>query len=96
MAAPAFAASGDGEGDPAEGRVKFNTCMGCHGIDSYSNAYPRFKVPMLGGQHADYIIAALEAYASGEREHSTMHAQAASMSEQDYKDIAAFLAQPQP
>jgi cytochrome c553 len=84
--APALAA-----GDAEAGRVKANTCMGCHGIPGYSNVYPTYRVPKLGGQHAAYITAALKAYKTGERPHTTMHAQAESLSDQDIEDIAAFL-----
>lgn len=73
------------------GMEKANTCMGCHGIPGYSNAYPTYKVPKVGGQSPKYLEAALKAYRSGERPHGTMHAQAASMSDQDIADIAAYL-----
>ncbi|HXC09796.1 MAG TPA: c-type cytochrome [Steroidobacteraceae bacterium] len=78
-------------GDPALGEKKFYTCYGCHGIDNYRNAYPDYSVPMLRHQHASYIVAALQEYRSGERPHATMHAQAASLSDQDIEDIAAYL-----
>jgi cytochrome c553 len=78
-------------GDPSLGEKKFYTCYGCHGIDNYRNAYPDYSVPMLRHQHASYIVAALQEYRSGERPHATMHAQAASLSDQDIEDIAAYL-----
>jgi cytochrome c553 len=80
------------DGDVEAGIEKANTCMGCHGIPGYSNAYPTYKVPKIGGQPPAYIAAALKAYRSGERPHGTMHAQAASMSDQDIADIAAYIA----
>src|SRR5882672_9766660 len=78
-------------GDPALGEKKFYTCYGCHGIESYRNAYPDYSVPKLRHQHAAYLVAALHEYRSGERPHATMHAQAASLSDQDIEDIAAYL-----
>ena len=87
LAAPA-ALAGDGEA----GRLKANTCMGCHGIPGYNNAYPTYRVPKLGGQSADYIAAALQAYKPGERPHKTMQAQAQSLSDEDIADIATYLA----
>lgn len=87
IATPA-ALAGDGEA----GRLKANTCMGCHGIPGYNNAYPTYRVPKVGGQSADYIAAALKAYKSGERPHKTMQAQAQSLSDEDIADIAAYLA----
>jgi cytochrome c553 len=79
-------------GDPARGQVLSDTCMGCHGIPGYRNAYPSYRVPKLGGQHPDYIVIALQGYKNQTRPHKTMHAQAASLSDQDMKDIAAFFA----
>lgn len=81
-----------GGGDPAAGQVKAIPCMGCHGIPGYFNVYPSYRVPKLGGQHADYLVAALKAYKEGLRGHRTMQAQAASLSDQDMADIAAFFA----
>ncbi len=80
------------EGDPAAGKRKAYTCLGCHGIPDYKNVYPTYHVPKLAGQSAEYIVLALKAYTSGERPHSTMHAQAATLSEQDKLDIAAYFA----
>ena len=72
------------------GKQKAETCLGCHGIENYTNVYPTYPVPKLGGQNSQYIMDALKAYANGDRGHVTMHAQAASLSEQDIQDIAAF------
>lgn len=82
---PALAA-----GDAEAGRAKATTCMGCHGIADYHNVYPSYRVPKLGGQHAQYIVAALQGYRDGMRAHGTMHAQATSLSDQDMQDIAAY------
>ena len=67
------------------------TCGGCHGVTGYKNAYPNYHVPRIAGQNADYLIAALKAYKTGDREHPTMRAQGESLSEQDIQDIAAYL-----
>lgn len=79
-------------GDPAAGERKAATCAGCHGIEGWRNAYPAYHVPRLGGQHAEYIVAALKAYQSKQRSHRTMQAIAATLSEQDMADLAAFFA----
>lgn len=91
-AAPASSALNP-EADPAAGEIKATTCLGCHGIPSYDNIYPTYNVPKIAGQHEAYIIAALKSYKAGTRLHATMHAQAASLSEQDIADIAAYLSQ---
>ncbi len=77
-------------GDAAKGENKADTCLGCHGVPSYTNVYPSYHVPRLGGQHADYIVAALKAYQTGERSHSTMRAHAAGLSDEDMADIGAY------
>ena len=87
-----LAGAAQAAGDPEAGKVKFATCAGCHAIPGHTNAYPNYHVPRLGGQHPDYILAALNAYRSGERQHPTMQANAFTLSEQDLRDIAAFLA----
>lgn len=89
----AVASTAQAAGDPVEGAKKAKTCLGCHGIPGYRNAYPSYQVPKLGGQHPEYIVAALKAYRSGERIHETMQAQAASLTDQDILDIAAYFAQ---
>jgi cytochrome c553 len=81
-------------GNPVDGQKKFYTCYGCHGIENYRNAYPDYSVPELRHQHAEYIVEALRDYQTGQRPHSTMHAQAASLSEQDMQDIGAYLQGP--
>ncbi len=78
------------EGDPESGKVLSYTCLGCHGIEGYRNAYPSYRVPRLGGQTAEYIAIALRGYRDGERKHPTMQGQASSLSDQDIDDIAAY------
>jgi cytochrome c553 len=91
MAAPGAQAAGQVVGDSARGAKKIYTCYGCHGIENYRNAYPNYSVPKLKGQHAAYLVSALGEYQKGDRPHATMHAQSASLNEQDIEDIAAFL-----
>ncbi len=80
-------------GDPRAGQRKTSMCAGCHGIPGWRTAYPAvYSVPRLGGQHAEYMVAALKAYKAGERSHPGMQAIAASLSEQDMEDLAAYYA----
>tara|TARA_Y100000996_G_scaffold246420_1_gene193748 strand:+ start:20 stop:616 length:597 start_codon:yes stop_codon:yes gene_type:complete len=67
-----------------------STCLGCHGVVSYNNIYPTYKVPKLGNQHKDYIVSALKAYRSGERSHPTMKAHAANLSDLDIDKIGDY------
>lgn len=80
------------EGDAARGESLAYTCLGCHGIEGYRNAYPSYRVPMLGGQKAAYIVAAVKGYRDGLRVHPTMQAQASSLDDQQIEDVAAYLA----
>jgi cytochrome c553 len=77
-------------GDAAAGAQKAWLCSGCHGVPGWRNAYPVYHVPRLGGQHAEYLVAALKEYKEKQRAHSTMQAIAAGLSEQDMADLAAF------
>jgi cytochrome c553 len=79
-------------GDPHRGRELSYTCLGCHGIDGYRNAYPDYSVPKLEGQNAEYLAAALHGYRDGDRSHLTMHSQASELSDQDIADIAVYFA----
>ena len=80
------------KGDVAKGKALAYTCTGCHGITDYKNAYPSYRVPKIAGQNETYIVAALDGYRKGERNHPTMKAQASSYTDADIADIAAYLA----
>jgi len=68
-------------------------CQGCHGIPDWKTAFPEvYRVPKLGGQKANYIVAALKAYKSGERDFPTMRAIAAPLSDKDMADLANYYA----
>jgi cytochrome c553 len=78
-------------GNPTAGQQKTEMCTGCHGIEGWRTAYPEvYKVPKLGGQHGAYITKALQAYRAGERSHPSMRAIAATLSDQDIADLAAY------
>jgi len=90
-ATPALA----GDGDAGRGQKLAYTCMGCHGIENYKNAYPKYSVPKLKGQSATYIAAALAEYKAGARWHPTMRGFATTLSEQDHADLAAWFQGPE-
>ncbi len=87
-----FAQSAFAEGDLDSGEELAYSCLGCHGIEGYRNAYPSYRVPKLGGQKAAYLEIALRGYRDGNREHPTMEGQAESLSDQDIADVAAYFA----
>jgi len=70
---------------------KIAQCQGCHGIPDWKTAFPEvYRVPKLGGQNQAYIVAALKAYRSGERDFPTMRAIAADLTDQDMEQLAAY------
>lgn len=79
--------------DTAAAKEKRSMCEGCHGIEGYRTAFPSaYHVPKLGGQHAEYIIKALEGYKNGTRSHPTMTALSKTLSQQDMEELAAYYA----
>jgi cytochrome c553 len=95
---PAFAqtqaAAAPIKGDAKRAASKVSMCIGCHAIPGYKTAFPVvYSVPKIGGQNEAYLAAALRAYKKGERTHPSMRAIAASLSEEDILDLAAYYSQ---
>lgn len=80
-------------GNVEAGREKSQACIACHGANGASD---NVAFPMLAGQHADYLLHALKAYKSGDRQNAIMNGQAAALSEEDMQDLAAFYAAQDP
>ena len=79
------------KGNAKAGAGKNSMCIGCHGIKGYQSSFPEvYKVPMISGQGAAYISAALHEYKKGERKHPTMRGIADSLTDQDIADLAAY------
>lgn len=87
----AIAPMAEAAGDAEAGKKKFYTCVGCHAVESYTNAYPSYHVPRLGGQHPNYVVSSLKAYQASQRKHPSMLGNSVSLSEQDMQDIAAYV-----
>jgi cytochrome c553 len=82
------------KGDAKAAEQKIAMCIGCHGINGYQASFPEvYRVPMISGQNAKYIVASLNAYQKGERKHPTMRGISASLSEQDMADLGAYYEQ---
>jgi cytochrome c553 len=82
------------KGDAKAAEQKIAMCIGCHGIKGYQASFPEvYRVPMISGQNAKYIAAALNAYKKGERKHPTMRGIADSLSDQDIADVSAYYEQ---
>jgi cytochrome c553 len=81
------------KGDVKAAESKVAMCIGCHAIPGYRSSFPEiYTVPMIGGQNAEYIVAALQAYKKGERKHPTMRGIAGSLTDQDMADLAVYYA----
>lgn len=86
---PAFAQ--DIQGDAKAGQSKNAMCTGCHGIQGYQASFPEvYKVPMISGQSAKYIVSSLNAYKKGDRKHPSMRGIAGTLTDQDIADLAAY------
>ncbi|CAN5367139.1 N/A [soil metagenome] len=80
--------------DAKAGESKAAMCIGCHNIPGYQASFPEvYKVPMISGQKADYITAALTEYKKGDRKHPTMRAIATTLTDKDIADLASFYEQ---
>ena len=71
-----------------KGQATGQSCVDCHGAEG--NAPIDDTYPKLGGQYADYLAHALQAYRGGDRQHALMSPQAAGLSDQDISDLAAY------
>lgn len=78
-----------GSGDPVAGREKSQLCQGCHGEEGNS---VEGLIPKLAGQYGKYIAKELRNYQAGTRSHQIMNAMAATISDEDLADIAAYFA----
>lgn len=81
-------------GDPEAGERLFAKCRPCHGAGSDPPPVAAGSpVPLLGGQHSEYIVMALNGYAGGARNHAGMKTMVEGLSAQQKLDIGAYLAE---
>ena len=85
----ALGSPGLAAGNAAAGKDKSAACAGCHGPDGNSAA-PDF--PKLAGQHGDYLSHSLKAYKTKARTNAIMNGLAATLSDKDIADLAAYYA----
>ena len=90
----AFAAEGEPAAkakappDAAKGQViSTNVCSACHTNDG-SRGSP--ANPILQGQHPEYIVKQLTEFKAGKRKNAIMQGMAATLSEDDMRNVAAF------
>jgi cytochrome c553 len=75
-------------GDAAAGKTKSAVCAGCHG-DKGQGVAPN---PALAGKPEADQVKALKDFKSGSRTNPIMNGIAASLSDQDAEDLAAYYA----
>jgi cytochrome c553 len=80
-------------GDAAAGKQKIGTCMACHGANGKATA-PIY--PNLAGQSEQYLVSALKAYKSGDRNNPIMKPMAATLSDTDVENVAAYYSSQDP
>jgi cbb3-type cytochrome c oxidase subunit III len=75
--------------DVAKGEASFAAvCAACHGADGNSSLPAN---PKLAQQHPDYIVKQLSEFKSGKRANGIMSGMAAALSDDDMKNIAAYV-----
>jgi cytochrome c553 len=85
------------DANPTRLQRNLMVCANCHGTPAFD--YPtvdNYLVPRLGGQQPAYIVKALKAYRSRQRDHFFMRGIAAALSDEEMTELAAwFSAQPE-
>jgi len=76
--------------DLAKGQAtSTNVCAACHTADG-SRGSP--ANPILQGQHPEYLVKQLTEFKAGKRQNAVMSGMAATLTEDDMKNVAAFYA----
>ena len=77
----------EAQSDSELGKSKSTPCVACHGIDGNS-VNPQW--PKIAGQSAQYIITQLQHFKNKKRINPLMNPQAAALSDDDMKHLAAY------
>jgi cytochrome c553 len=84
-------------GDPEKGKILYNSCIGCHGVNGEGN--PALKAPSQAGMNDWYMLAQLKKFKGNIRGNSPKDIEAMSMKpivallkdEQAMKDVIAYI-----
>ena len=88
-AAPKPAAAKAAKPDLAKGEASFaGACAACHGADGNSGTSVN---PILAQQHPQYLVKQLQEFKSGKRANAVMSGMAATLSDEDMKNVAYWL-----
>jgi len=75
--------------DLAKGQATAQVCSACHTVDG-SRGSP--ANPILAGQHPEYLVKQLQEFKAGKRKNAIMAGFAATLSDDDMRNVAAFYA----
>ncbi|NBO76402.1 MAG: cytochrome c4 [Betaproteobacteria bacterium] len=78
--------------DLAKGQATAAVCSACHTADG-SRGSP--ANPILAGQHPEYLVKQLQEFKAGKRKNAIMAGFAATLSDEDMRNVAAFYASKQ-
>ena len=84
----AGSASAEGDAETGMALAKTKACETCHATDGNAGLDPQY--PRLAGQYADYIERALHEYKTDDRKNPIMKGFAASLTEADIENLAAY------
>lgn len=76
--------------DAAQGKIKAQPCVTCHGIHGISTSP---EIPNLAGQKQAYLQNAIKQYRDGVRKHAMMNTFAKPLGDADIANIAAFFSE---
>ena len=96
LAVPVFSVHSAGDApkvakpDLVKGEASYNAvCMACHGTDGNSAIAAN---PKLSQQHPEYLVKQLQEFKSGKRKNAVMQGFAASLSDDDMRNMAYWVA----
>lgn len=78
-------------GNLARGKQLAGTCLACHGESNLTMGDPPFHAPKLRNQRLTTLFYALQDYRDGRRKSEFMGPVAKGMSDQDMRDLSAYL-----
>ena len=75
--------------DSSKGEKLFKACISCHGAQGLGDSSQ--EAPRISGQYDWYIYNSLVKFKKGERKNPKMMPYIKNLSDQDFKDLAAYV-----
>lgn len=86
---PSLVKTGEAVYRGGDGASGVPACLACHGPDGAGN--PPMKIPQLSGQHAEYVVSQLQAFANGSRQSPIMDTIAAQLTPAQMQAVASYI-----